>query len=272
MKVGFIGLGSIGGPMARRLAQSGFDVTGCDAVPAALEAFDEPGTGRQSDPVALARAADVVAVCVRMDSQLEALVSDGGLFEALGPGGLFLIFSTVAPNLVRKIATLGRDYGVEVIDAGVSGGPPAALRGELAIYVGGEPESVQRAHPVLDALGKLVLHLGPAGRGMEGKLLNNLVSIANYAMSAAILDLGEKLHFDREQLRQALMAGSADGFAMKVIPSLLEPGNAGGLRQLLGKDLEHARELAAPDDASLSPLVAAAEVMLRRLEQAALQA
>lgn len=269
MKIGFIGLGSLGAPMARRLAQSGFDLTVCDVLPAALAGFDEPGVSREPDAMAVARAVEALAVCVRMDDDLRSLVAGGALFEALGQGGLFLIHSTVAPDLARNLAALAKGYGVEVLDAGVSGGAPVALRGELSIYVGGKPAAFERARPILDALGKLVLHLGPAGRGMEGKLLNNLVSIANYGMSAAILDLGEALQFDREQLRQALMAGSADSFAMNVIPGLLRPEGAAALRQLLGKDLDHARKLAPSGDAAMVALVHAAEAMLERLERAA---
>jgi hypothetical protein len=100
---------------------------------------------------------------------------------------------------------------------------------------------------------------------MEGKLLNNLVSIANYGMAAAILDLGEQLQFDREELRQALMAGSADGFALRAVPGLLRPEAAGPMRELLGKDLDHARELAPAGDPSMAALVHAAESMLDRL-------
>jgi hypothetical protein len=105
---------------------------------------------------------------------------------------------------------------------------------------------------------------------MEGKLLNNLVSIANYGMSAAILDLGESLGFEREQLRQALMAGSAESFALRAVVGLLRsPENAAAMRQLLGKDLDHARELAPATDLAMAALVPAAESMIERLARAA---
>jgi 3-hydroxyisobutyrate dehydrogenase-like beta-hydroxyacid dehydrogenase len=267
MKVGFVGLGSLGGGMARRLARSGFELIACDINPETLAGFDEPGAEREADPVATARKADVLCVCVRMDADLEALTAGGAIFAALGEGGLFIVHSTVAPDLCRRLAIDAKRHGVELIDAGVSGGAPAALEGGLSIYVGGEDAAVERARPVLECYGKSVLHLGPVGRGMEGKLLNNLVSIANYGMSAAILDLGEKLNFDREQLRQALMAGSADGFALKAVPGLLR--NPGPMRELLGKDLAHARELAAEDDVSMAALVRSAESLLDRLGRAA---
>jgi 3-hydroxyisobutyrate dehydrogenase-like beta-hydroxyacid dehydrogenase len=265
MKVGFVGLGSLGGGMARRLAQTGFDLVACDINPTTLAAFDEPGAEREADPMATAERVEILCACVRMDADLTALVADGALFAALGEGGLFIIHSTVAPELAQELAVLAKGYGVGVLDAGVSGGAPAALRGELSIYVGGEPAAFEQGRRVLEAYGKSVLHLGPAGRGMQGKLLNNLVSIANYGMSAAILDLGEKLDFDREQLRQALMAGSAESFALRAVPGLLRPEGASAIRQLLGKDLDHARALAPESDPSMAALVHAAESMLERL-------
>lgn len=269
MKVGFVGLGSLGDGMARRLARTGFELVACDINPATLAAFDEPGAERQADPMAVAEQVEALCVCVRMDADVKALVADGALFKALGEGGLFIIHSTIAPELAQELAVLAKDYGVGVIDAGVSGGSPAALKGELSIYVGGEDAVVEKGRKILQAYGKSVLHLGPVGRGMQGKLLNNLVSIANYGMAAAILDLGEKLSFDREQLRQALMAGSADGFAMKAVVGLLRPEGAEAMRQLLGKDLAHARELAPETDPSMAALVQAAESMIARLGKAA---
>lgn len=268
MKVGFIGLGSLGGGMARRLAQTGFELIACDILPPTLAAFDEPGVERSADPMETAQRVDAVCACVRMDADVEALVADGALFQAIGRGGLFIIHSTIAPDLARRIAQLGETHGVHVLDAGVSGGAPAALRGELSIYVGGTAAAFEKGRPILEAYGRSVLHLGDAGRGMEGKLLNNLVSIANYGMSAAILDLGEKLNFDREQLRQALMMGSAESFALKAVPGLLRPEGAEAMRQLLGKDLDHARGLAPQSDPSMAALVHAAESMLDRLTRA----
>jgi 3-hydroxyisobutyrate dehydrogenase-like beta-hydroxyacid dehydrogenase len=270
MRVGFIGLGSLGGGIARRIARSGFELIACDVSPAALDAFDEPGAERTTDALAAAEKAEALCVCVRMDDDLRGLTADGAIFRRLGKGGLFIIHSTVSPDLCRELAAVAKPFGVEVIDAGVSGGSPAALKGELSMYVGGEPAAIERARPLLAACARSLLVLGPVGRGMEGKLLNNLVSIANYGMSVAILDLGQTLGFDREQLRQALLAGSAESFALKAAPGMVSsPQNAAAMRQLLGKDLDHARELAPATDPAMAALVQAAESMLDRLSRAA---
>ena len=275
IKAGFIGLGSMGAPIARRLARTGFDVIACDIAPQMLEAFDEPGTTRERDPIATARQSEMLGVCVRTDEQLRELAGEGALFAAMRTGSILILHSTVAPDLARQLAQQARNAGVGFIDAGVSGGGPAAIEGKLSLFVGGETSVVEHAMPWLQAIGKSVAHLGPVGRGLEAKLLNNLVSIANYGMSAAILDLGDKLHFDREQLRQALMAGSAQGFALHAVPGLLRPrgpgapGNFDSLYELLKKDVDHARPLASAEDVSIAALLASCQSMLDRIKAAA---
>src|SRR6516162_10296044 len=102
----------MGAPIARRLARRGFPVVGCDISAQMLEAFDEPGTSRLSDPIATARGADMLGICVRTDEQLEELTGDGRLFEALGNGGLVILHSTVSPELARKLAAEAKAHGV----------------------------------------------------------------------------------------------------------------------------------------------------------------
>lgn len=275
-RAGFIGLGAMGAPIARRLARSGFAVTGYDISPEALAAFDEAGTGRCDDPLETARRSDLLGICVRTDGQLESLVDGGRLFAELGEGGLVILHSTVAPDLARRMAALAAEHGVGFVDVGVSGGGPAAIEGQLSLFVGGEDADVERARPWLEAIGKSLAHLGPVGRGLEGKLLNNLISIANYGMSAAIVDVADALGFDRTQLLDALMAGSAQSFALRIAPGFITP-RAGrdtpdafmDLHDLLAKDVEHCRELPASDPAQMAALLASCEAMLARLRRAA---
>jgi 3-hydroxyisobutyrate dehydrogenase len=276
MNIGFIGLGSMGAPIARRLARCGFEVTGCDISPQMLEAFDEPGTSRSTDPIATARGTGMLGICVRTDQQLEELAGDGRLFEALGDGGLVILHSTVAPELARKLAVKAKAYGVGFVDVGVSGGGPAASEGKLSLFVGGENVDVTRARPWLEAIGSSVAHLGPVGKGQEAKLLNNLISIANYGMSAAIIDVAESLGFDRRQLIDALMAGSAQSFALKLAPGFVQPragmgapGSFMGLHDLLKKDVDHASKLPTAEREAMAVLLASCEAMLARIRRAA---
>lgn len=274
VKIGFIGLGSMGAPIARRLARCGHEVTGCDVVPAALAAFDEPGTRREADPLACARGAEILGICVRTDQQVEDLMAGGALFAAMAPGGVVVLNSTVAPDLARRLAAQAGEHGIGFIDVGVSGGGPKAIEGKLSLFVGGEAAVVERARPFLDAIGTTAW-LGPVGRGLEGKLLNNLVSIANYGMSAAILDLGVAMDFDREQLRQALMIGSAQSFALQAVPGLvgfregIDATYLDGIHDLLAKDVVHSADLSTVSDPAMAALQAACRFMLERVKRAA---
>lgn len=279
MKVGFIGIGSMGAPIARRLARCGFDVTGCDIAPEMLEAFDEPGTRRSADPLETARQTEMLGICVRTDEQLEALVGGGKLFEALGEGGTVILHSTVSPDLARQLAASARAHGVGFVDVGVSGGGPAAIEGQLSLFVGGEDADVERARPWLEAIGKAIAHLGPVGRGQEAKLLNNLISIANYGMSSAIVDVATSMGFDREQIIEALMAGSAQSFALKVAPGFVRPRSGTGststftdLHDLLKKDVDHCRNLPSSEKVAMDALLASCDTMLARLQRAAREA
>ena len=276
MKAGFIGLGSMGAPIAQRLARCGFSVVGCDISPEMLAAFDEPGTTREADPIETARQSELLGIRVRTDEQLESLCGDGRLFEALGAGGTVILHSTVSPELAQKLAAKAKQYGVGFVDVGVSGGGPAAIEGQLSLFVGAEPDDLERARPWLEAIGRNLAHLGPVGRGQEGKLLNNLISVANYGMSAAIVDVGVDMGFDRQQLIDAFMAGSAQSFALRVGPGMVVPrtgtgatGSIQGLHDLLKKDVDHCRELDVSETAALAGLLASCDVMLARLRRAA---
>lgn len=279
MRVGFIGLGSMGAPIARRLARCGFDVLGCDIAPDMLQAFDEPGTKRSSDPMETAHWAELLGICVRTDDQLTTLIDGGRLFDALGEGALVILHSTVSPNLARELAALAKRYNVGFVDVGVSGGAPAAIEGQLTLFVGGEDAEVERAKPWLDAISKSMAHLGPVGRGQEAKLLNNLISIANYGMSAAIVDVAMALGFERDRFIEILMSGSAQSFALKVAPGFVRkrsglgaPGSFMGLHDLLKKDVDHCRALPASDSEAMQALLASCEAMLARIRRAAAEA
>ncbi len=154
---------------------------------------------------------------------------------------------------------------------------PHALPGEHGAWH--EVADVERARPWLDAIGKKLSHLGPVGRGQEGKLINNLISIANYGMSAAIVDIGVSMGFERQQLIDALMAGSAQSFALGVGPRFVlpregtgAPSSFLGLHDLLRKDVDHAAELPTDETVALRSLVQAAEFMLARIRRAATEA
>ncbi|MFM5906827.1 MAG: NAD(P)-binding domain-containing protein [Novosphingobium sp.] len=279
MRAGFIGLGSMGAPIARRLARSGFSVIGCDISPEMLAAFDEPGTEQTSDPMECARQSKLLGICVRTDEQFESLVDHGRLYEALGAGGVVILHATIAPELAIRQAELAASFGVGFVDVGVSGGGPAAIEGQLSLFVGASNADLETARPWLDAIGKHLAHLGPVGRGQQGKLINNLISVANYGMSAAIIDVALSMGFDRAEITAALNAGSAQSFALAVGPRMVlpregmgAPSSFVGLHDLLKKDVDHARELPTGKRQALNSLLASSEFMLARILEAAAEA
>lgn len=274
MKVGFIGLGSIGIFMARRLVRVGFEVTGCDIAPDMLAAFDEPGARREADPIAAVRSADIAGLCVRTDEQLEALAGDGRLFAALGEGGIAVIHSTVSPDLARRLASVAAPHGVSLVDAGVSPGGDVIGEGKASVFVGGGGDAVARARPYLEAFGT-VFHLGELGRGLEGKLIHNLASIAGFGLAASIMEIARHLGFDQDVLRQAMMGGTAHSYALMATPGLLNPSGPGAtgtvesLHDLLKKDVDHAMELAGWDNRHAKVMQASAQAMLDALKERA---
>jgi 3-hydroxyisobutyrate dehydrogenase-like beta-hydroxyacid dehydrogenase len=178
MRVGFIGLGNIGAPMARRLLQPGFELTLHDNHPEALRPFEGTAARLTTSCVDLARSSEVIAVCVRDDVDLLAVAyGDGSLSDSIEPGTTVLVHSSVRPQTVRDLGDSLADRGGRVIDAAVTGGAHLATNGELCAMVGGEAADLERVRPVLAATCRRIIHAGPLGAGMVLKAANNLVTM-----------------------------------------------------------------------------------------------
>ena len=229
MKVGFIGLGSQGGPMARRIIEGGYPTTLWARRPATLEPFaDTPARVAQS-PAELAADADLVCLCVVGDADIDELTGgDEGLLAAMKPGSVIAVHSTVHPNTCRKLAERAAPLGVSVIDAPVSGGGPAAAEGRLLVMVGGDADVVQRCRPVFETYADPVVHLGELGCGQTTKLLNNLLFTANLGTAATALSLASALGVDPGRLSQVVARSSGNSFALNAL------GGIGGLERLAG--------------------------------------
>lgn len=188
--VGFIGLGQIGAPMARRLLDWPAGLTVCDAVPAATEPFAAAGAHVAATPAALAERAGVISVMVRDDAQVaEVLLGEDGICSTARPGTVVAVHSTVEADTPARLAQAAASHGVRIVDAPVSGGAIGAHEGTLAVMVGGETDAVEAARPVLEHLGTLVAHLGPIGAGTRAKLARNLVTFASFAAVGEALRL-----------------------------------------------------------------------------------
>lgn len=180
---GVIGLGEIGRGVAGALQRAGVALTVCDVRPEATEPFRDGATDATvaASPAGLAAASEVVLVAVVDDDQVRAVVTGpGGVLAGSRSGTVVLILSTVATTTVAEVAAEAAGHGVAVLDCGVSGGPGAAAEGQLVCMVGGPAGAVERARPVLDVVGSLVLHMGPLGAGLSAKLARNLVQYGSW--------------------------------------------------------------------------------------------
>jgi 2-hydroxy-3-oxopropionate reductase len=196
-KVGFIGLGIMGGPMVSNLLKAGFDVIGFDVVPAALARLaEEGGTGAVSAAQAAAES-DVVITMLPNHPQVEAVaLGEGGVLDSAKPGTLYIDMSSIRPETARRLAEAGAERGVRVLDAPVSGGEKGAIDGVLSIMVGGAAEDFAAAQPIFDVLGKTIVHVGPAGAGQTVKAANQLVVGGTYALVAEAIVLLEASGID----------------------------------------------------------------------------
>ena len=267
MRVGFIGLGSQGGPMARRIVEGGFEMTLWARRPASLEPYADTAAKVAGSPAELAAASDLVCLCVVGDDDVrEVLDGETGVLAGLASGGIVAIHSTVHPDTCREIAETAAAQGVSVIDAPVSGGAPAVEEGTLLVMVGGDEEVVERCRPVFATYADPIVHLGPLGSGQVTKILNNLLFTANLGSAISTLELGESLGIPRERLAEVLNRGSATSKALGSIAMF--GGTLEGLAPIAGallqKDVRHAASIAATASAPQGAVFTAADAALER--------
>jgi 3-hydroxyisobutyrate dehydrogenase len=246
-RVGFIGLGSQGGPMARRIIDAGYPVTLWARRPATLEPFADTSAKTAGSPAELAAASDLVCVCVRDDADTDEVVE--AVLGGLAAGGVIAVHSTVHPDTCRRLAERAQAGGVGLIDAPVSGGAPAAEAGRLLVMVGGDEETVEFCRPVFASYGDPVVHLGPVGAGQVTKLLNNAAFTAHLGVAVSLLALGRSLGVDQLRLADVISHGSGNSFALERVAS------AGGTLARIG---EHAGHLLRKDVQLIADVAAAA--------------
>lgn len=190
-RIAFIGLGIMGSPMAVNLVRAGHDVVGFNRSPEKTRALVEAG-GRAADSVAEAvRDAEVVCVMVPDTPDVEAVVGgEDGVFAHALDGTLLIDFSTIRPDVSAELAREAREHGLRPLDAPVSGGEKGAQEGTLSVMVGGEEADVEAARPVLEAVGRTVVHVGPSGSGQTVKAANQLIVAAHLeALAEAVVFL-----------------------------------------------------------------------------------
>lgn len=209
MKVGFIGLGTMGGGMALNVRKAGHELLVHDLRREAAERHLAAGCVWAETPRRVAEASDVVLTSLPGPPEVEAVaLGEGGLLEGLKPGSAWFDLSTNSPTLIRRLHQRFAAKGVAVLDAPVSGGPAGANSGRLAIWVGGEKAVFERFKPVLDAMGDQVMYIGPIGAGAVAKLVHNCAGYAIQAVLAEVMTLGVKGGVDPLTLWKAIRQGA----------------------------------------------------------------
>jgi 3-hydroxyisobutyrate dehydrogenase-like beta-hydroxyacid dehydrogenase len=267
MRVGFIGLGSQGRPMARKIVDAGYPTTLWARRPASLEPFAETAAKVAGSPAELAAASDLVCLCVVGDADVEEIVGgDDGVLAGIESGGVIAVHSTVHPDTCRNLAEKATAKGVSVIDAPVSGGGPAAKGGRHLVMVGGDADVVERCRPVFATYAHRVVHLGDVGSGEVTKLLNNLMFTANLGTAATALALGRALGVSPENLADVIARGSGNSFALKRINGGTLDRLAAKAGSLLQKDVRLLADLAAEAGATPGAVLDAADAALKLMD------
>ena len=215
MRVGFVGLGTMGGAMAANAARAGFEVSAWNRTAGRAADLDELGVHLRESPAAVAAASDVVITIVSDTPDVEAvLFGPNGVAEGAISGSLVIDMSTISPSATRDFAARLAANGVEMLDGPVSGGSEGAKKGTLSIFIGGEAADLERARPVLESLGTTITHCGPIGSGQAVKAVNQVILAGTYIGVAEGIVLAIKAGLDVEQTVAALSGGAAQSWVL----------------------------------------------------------
>ncbi len=215
-RIGFVGLGTMGAAMAANLRRAGFDVSVWNRTPGRAGPVVELGAREAATPSQVARTSDVVVTCVSDTPDVEqVLFGPDGVAAGLAPGGLVVDCSTISPGATAGFAARLRAQDVGFVDAPVSGGSEGAKLATLTIFVGGEPADVERARPVLEAMGRTITHFGPAGSGQAVKAVNQVVLAGAYLGVAEGIVLALKAGLDPQAVATALGGGAARSWVLE---------------------------------------------------------
>lgn len=250
MKVGFIGLGVMGCPMALHLQRAGHELHVWARRPES--AADLPATVHAT-PAALGAACDVVFTVITSSSDVEGVALGAqGLIHGMPVGSVLVDCSTIAPEAARKIATALAEKGIHMLDAPVSGGAQGAIDATLAIMAGGDAEVLDRVRPLLACLGQRIVHIGPNGAGQVAKACNQMIMVAAIQAVAEAMRLAAASGVDCAQVKAALAGGSAGSRVLEIMGQRMVDRNfAAGIEARLhhkdyGLVLEAARQSGVP--------------------------
>ena len=252
-KIGFIGLGIMGKPMASNLLSKGYQVTVNDINEAAVQSLVELGAVSAKSPKMLGESCEVIITMLPANKHVKQVILDeNGILSGAKPGTVIIDMSSITPVVSKEIAALAAEKGVEMLDAPVSGGEPKAIDGTLAIMVGGKEEVFEQVKDVLYAMGTEVTLVGGNGSGTTAKLANQVIVNLNIAAMSEALVLASKAGIDVEKMYQAIRGGLAGSAVLDAKAPLILDRNfvAGGRIDINMKDITNvidtAHEIGVP--------------------------
>ncbi|HEX6828790.1 MAG TPA: NAD(P)-dependent oxidoreductase [Burkholderiales bacterium] len=225
-RIGFIGLGVMGRPMALHLLRAGHPLTVFARRPEAARPLSEAGAAVAASPRELAQVSDVVFTMVTNSPDVEQVVlGPEGVLHGARPGSVVVDCSTIAPGATRRVAQRLQECGVEMLDAPVSGGGTGAEQATLSIMVGGKPEVFERVKPLFQRLGRTIVHIGGNGAGQVAKAVNQLILITTIEACAEGLALARRCGVDAGKVREALMGGFAASRVLEMLGKRMVEGD-----------------------------------------------
>lgn len=264
MKLGFIGLGIMGKPMAKNLLKAGYEVMVSDINKEAMAELEAAGATSTDNKVELAKSSDVIITMLPDSPQVEEVIlGEGGVIEGAREGSVVIDMSSIAPLSSRKVYAALAEKGVDMLDAPVSGGEPKAIDGSLAVMVGGKKEVFDKYYDVMMTMSGSVTYVGETGAGNVAKLCNQVVVALNISAVAEALILAKKANVDPELVYQAIRGGLAGSTVMDAkAPMMMDRNFEPGFRiDLHIKDLTNALETSHGVGAPLPLTAQAMEIM-----------
>ena len=251
-KIGFIGLGNMGEPMATNLVKAGFDVIGFDLIEEAKKKAERNGIHIAEDAVSASENVDALISMLPASEHVESLyLGEDGLLPKLDKAVLIIDCSTIAPDSAIKVANQAKDLDLSMVDAPVSGGVVGAQESTLTFIVGGAENNVERARPLLEKMGSNIFHAGNSGAGQVAKVCNNMLLAIHMCGTAEAIALGVKNGLDASILSEIMRKSSGGNWSLEVYnpyPGVMATAPAsrnyegGFLNKLMAKDLGLAKE------------------------------
>jgi 3-hydroxyisobutyrate dehydrogenase len=251
LRVGFIGLGDMGAPIAQCILRAGYELSVYDLRQEAVLPLMEAGATRGTSPADVAKRSDSIGICVVNDVQLrDVFFGPEGLAPLLDATKSVFVTSSVEPDAVRSIAAEVQHTGAAIVDAPVSGSRPAAAAGTLTVLVGGSPADVERVDPVLRAFGKEIYHLGPVGAGQSMKIANNVMLHMNHLIVLEALRFARSQGLDESAVIEVANASTGNSWVTQtwgILDDMMEDhpqAGTDGIYTMMSKEMWNAVRLA----------------------------